>query len=66
MLLGLIFTFLLPETKGKSLEQLNGEAFDEDAEAENKGKKSLKHRLKSFDKLNKKMSIRTTNKYTIN
>lgn len=63
MLIGLIFTFLLPETKGKTLEQLNGEAFDE---AEHKEKKTLKDRLKMFDKFNKKMSVRPTNKYTIN
>lgn len=64
MLIGLIFTFLLPETKGKTLEQLNGEAFDE--EAEHKEKKTLKDRLNRFYKLNKKISVRPTNKYTIN
>ena len=31
MLAGLLFTFLLPETKGKTLEELSGEDYDENA-----------------------------------
>lgn len=48
MLLGLVVSFLLPETKGKTLEQLNGEAIDDDdavkAEEQNR-KRSIIRRL---------------------
>lgn len=47
MLLGLIVSFLLPETKGKTLEQLNGEAIDDDTAKvnENNRKRSIIQRL---------------------
>lgn len=50
MFLGLVVTFLLPETKGKTLEQLNGERddLDEPKIDSNQEKKNLKEKIQSF------------------
>lgn len=45
MLIGLIVTVLVPETKGKTLEQLNGEAIDDEPLEESTKKKSWIKRL---------------------
>ena len=54
MFAGFCLTFLLPETKGKTLEQLNGENGEEQTEDE-----SIKNQLKSFFKKFRKNSNKT-------